>query len=60
MNSAALLKQERQDDLRTAPYTMILSREMKRALKSIVGLLNTYYELLQFIEIIYVTNKRNQ
>ena len=25
-----------------------------------VGFLNTYFELLQFIEIIYVTNKRNQ
>jgi len=25
-----------------------------------VGFLNTYFELLQFIEIIYVTNKCNQ
>ena len=25
-----------------------------------VGFLNTYFELLQFIEIIYITNKRNQ
>ena len=25
-----------------------------------VGFLNTYFELLQFIEIIYITNKCNQ
>ena len=25
-----------------------------------VGFLNTYFELLQFIEIIYITNKYNQ
>ena len=25
-----------------------------------VGFLNTYFELLQFIEIIYITNKRNR
>jgi hypothetical protein len=25
-----------------------------------VGVLNTYFELLQFIEIIYITNKCNQ
>jgi hypothetical protein len=35
-------------------------RELKSALKSIVGFLNTYSELLQFIEIIYITNKCNQ
>jgi len=51
MNNAALIKQEGQDDLR---------REMKSALKSMVGFLNTYFELLQFIEIIYITNKYNQ
>ena len=27
---------------------------------SMVGFLNTYFELLQFIEIIYITNKCNQ
>jgi hypothetical protein len=48
MNSAALIKQERQNDLR---------REKKSALKSMVRFLNTYFELLQFIEIIYITNK---
>ena len=39
---------------------VLLPRELKSALKSIVGFSNTYFELLQFIEIIYVTNKCNQ
>jgi len=30
------------------------------ALRSMVGFLNTYFELLQFIEIIYITNKCHQ
>jgi len=51
MNSAALIKQERQ---------VLLPRELKSALKSMVGFLNTYFELLQFIQIIYITNKCNQ
>jgi len=29
-------------------------------MKSMVGFLNTYFELLQFIEIIYITKKCNQ
>ena len=58
MNSAALIKQEHQDDLRTA--TRLLPRGLKSALKSMVGFLNTYFELLQFIEINYITNKCNQ
>jgi len=33
---------------------------LKSALKWMVGFLNTYLELLQFIEIIYITNKFNQ
>ena len=43
MNSAALIKRERQDDLRRATR--------KSALKSMVGFLNTYFELSHFIEI---------
>jgi hypothetical protein len=58
MNSAALIKQERQDDLTRA--TVLLPRDLKSALKSMVGFLNTFFELLQFIEIIYMTNKCNQ
>ena len=57
MNSAALIKQERQDDLRRATRA---TRELKSALKSVVGFLNTYFDVLQFIEIIYITNKCNQ
>jgi hypothetical protein len=41
MNSAALIKQERQNDLRRATRTV--SREFKNALKSMVGFLNTYF-----------------
>ena len=61
MNSAALIKQERQDDLRRATHTIAtLPGGLKSALKSMVGFLKTYSELLKFIEIIYVTNKCNQ
>jgi hypothetical protein len=55
MKSAALKKQC-QDDLRR----VLLSRGLKSALQSMVGFLNTYFELLQFIQIIYITNKCNQ
>jgi hypothetical protein len=58
MNSGDLIKQERQDDLRSAPCTV--AKRVESALKSMVGFLNTYFELLQFIEIIYITNKCNQ
>jgi len=39
VNSAALIKQEREDDLRRATSTV--GRELKSALKSMVGFLNT-------------------
>jgi len=58
MNSAALIKQERQDDLKRATRT--IAKRVEIALKSMVGFLNTYFKLLQFIEIIYITNKCNQ
>ena len=58
VNSAALIKQECQDDLRRATHT--IAKGLKSALKSMVGFLNTYFELLQFIEIIYIINKCNQ
>jgi hypothetical protein len=53
MNSAAFIKQEHTDDV-------LLPRELKSAFKSMVEFFNTYFELLQFIEIIYITNKYNQ
>jgi hypothetical protein len=62
-NSAALIKQERQDDLRIATCTTARRVEKcigESALKSMVKFLNTYFELLQFIEIIYLTSKCNQ
>jgi len=54
MNSAALIKQERQDDLRRATRTIV-----KRVEKYIEvdGGIFEHFELLQFIEIIYITNK---
>jgi len=58
MNSAALINEERQYDLRTATYT--IAKRVKSALKSMVGFLNTYFELLQLIEIIYIINIYNQ
>jgi hypothetical protein len=58
MNSPALIKEEHQDDLRRATRT--IAKKVESALKSMVGFLNTYFELLQFIEIIYITNKCNQ
>jgi len=39
---------------------ILLPRGLKIALKSMVGFLNTYFELLQFIDIIYITNKCNE
>ena len=60
MNSAALIKQERQDDLKRATRT--IAKGVESALKSMVGFLNPYeyFELLKFIEIIYITNKSSQ
>jgi hypothetical protein len=55
MNSGALIKQERQDDLRRATRT--IAKRVESALKSMVGFLKTYFETLQFIEVIYITNK---
>ena len=59
MNSAALIKQERQDDVRSATYTVAKRVEMCIEVDG-VGFLNTYFELLQFIEIIYIANKCHQ
>jgi hypothetical protein len=57
MNSAALLSGNAKT---TGEIHVLLSRGVKSTLKSMVGFLKTYFELLQFIEIIYITNKRNQ
>jgi hypothetical protein len=57
MNSAALLKQELQDDLRKDTRTTV--KRVESALQSMVRFLNTYFEMLQFIEIIYIKNKCN-
>ena len=58
MNSAALLSKNAKTT--SGELHVLLPRGLKGALKSVVGFLNTYFELLQFIEIIYITNKCNQ
>jgi hypothetical protein len=58
MNSAVLLKQERQDDLRGA--THIIVKKVEKCIEVDGGIFNTYFELFQFIEITYITNKYNQ
>jgi len=39
---------------------VLLPRGLKSTFKSMVGFLNTYFEMLQFIDIIYITIKCNQ
>jgi hypothetical protein len=51
MNSAALLKNVKTT---SGELHVLLSRELKSAMKSMVRFLNTYFELLQFIEINFV------
>ena len=54
MNSAALVKQERQDDLRRATRTV--AKRVEKCIEVDGGI----FELSQFNEIIYITNKCNQ
>jgi hypothetical protein len=56
-NSAALIKQEHQDDLRTATRTV--AKRVEKCIEVDCGIFE-HFELLQFIEIIYVINKCNQ
>jgi hypothetical protein len=58
MNSAALTNKKAK--MPSEELHVLLPRELKSALKSTVGFLNTYFELLKFIEIIYINNKFNQ
>jgi len=44
-NSAALMQQERQDDLRRATRTLLLPRGLESALKAMVGFVNTFFVL---------------
>ena len=57
MNSAALTKQERQDDPRRA--TRIVAKRVEKFIEVDGGIFE-HFELLKFIEIIYITNKCNQ
>ena len=58
MNSVAHIKQARQDDLRRATRTV--AKRVEKCVEVDGGFLNAYCELLQFIEIIYITNRCNQ
>jgi len=49
------MKQENQDDFTRATRTVAKSVEKYSEADS--GILNTYFELLQFIEVIYIRNK---
>jgi hypothetical protein len=53
-NSAVLIKQERQDNLRRATRTV--AKRVEKCIEVDGGI----FEMLQFIEIIYITNKCNQ
>jgi len=57
-DSTALIKPELQDDLRRGTRT--IAKRVESVLKSMVGFLNTYFEMLQFTDSIYITNKCNQ
>ena len=58
MNGAAVIEQGRQDDLRRATRT--IAKRFEKCIEVEGGFFDNYCELLQFIEIIYITNKCNQ
>jgi len=58
MNSAALIKQESQDDLRRATRTV--AKRVEKCIEVDGGIFEHHFELLQFTETIYITNKCNQ
>ena len=57
MNSAALIKQECQDNLRRATHT--IAKRVEKCIEVNGGIFE-HFEMFQFIEIIYITNKCNQ
>jgi hypothetical protein len=52
MSSAALIKQERQDELRSARPT--IAKRVEKSTEVDGGIFEHLFELLQFIEIIYI------
>jgi len=58
MNSAALIKQERQNDLRRATRTV--AKRVEKCVEVDGGIYEHLLRLLQYIQIIYITNKCNQ
>jgi hypothetical protein len=57
MNSAAVIKQERQDDLRRTTRTV--AERVEKCIEVDGGVFE-HFETLQFIETIYITDKYNQ
>jgi len=62
MDSAALIASSQSKNAKTTSGELhvLLPSGLKSALKSKVGFLNGYFELLRFTEIISITNKCNQ
>jgi hypothetical protein len=58
MNSAALIKQERQDNLRKATRT--IAKRVEKWIEVDGGVFEHLFEMLQFIEIIYINRKCDQ
>jgi len=58
MNSAARIKQERQDDLRTATRTV--AKGVEKCIEVDGGIFKHILWTVAIIEIIYITNKCNQ
>ena len=57
MNSAGLIQQERQSDLRRATRT--IAKRVEKFIEVDGGIFEHLFEVLQFIEIIYIANKCN-
>ena len=55
MNNAALLKQESQEDLRRPTRT--IAKWVEKCIEFDDGIFELLFELLELIEIIYITNK---
>jgi len=58
MNSAALIKQERQDDLRRATRT--IAKRVEKCIEVDGGIFENLLRTVAIFKIIYITNKCNQ
>jgi len=58
MNSAALIKQERQDNLRRATHT--IAKKVEKCIEVDGGIFERLLWTVAIFEVIYITNKCNQ